>query len=202
LPTETSLFVTKKVPKPEPKEKFLGIDVGLKHGITRSDGYLGPSLTPVIKLEKQKQAHRQRNGHPKRPFKSIIKQLLDHEVNLALRRSKKDQLNPVVEHPKILANLSSSRLQGWARSYFANRLSQRAYEDGVYVSYVNPRNTSITCSSCGLIDKQSRANQNTFECTGCGNMVNADINAAINIALKGQERLKSIATKTPVTTSI
>jgi transposase len=99
-----------------------------------------------------------------------------------------------------LANLRSGKLQGWARSYFANRLSQRALESGVYVVWVNPRNTSITCSSCGLIDKQSRVNQFKFECTGCGNTVNADLNAAFNIALKGQERLKLLADKTPATT--
>jgi hypothetical protein len=52
----------------------------------------------------------------------------------------------------------------------------------------------------GLIDKQSRVNQSEFICTGCGNTVNADLNAAFNIALKGQERLKLLADKTPVTT--
>lgn len=194
------VFVTKKVQKPEPQIIFLGVDVGLKHLVARSDGYLGKSLTPVIKLEKKKQADRQRNHHPKKPFKTKIKQLLDREVNLALRRSHKDQLNLAVEHPKTLANLKSGKLQGWARSYFANRLSQRAKEEGVYTVWINPAYTSITCSSCGLIDKRSRANQSEFECTGCGNMVNADLNAALNIARKGQERLSKITGKAPVKT--
>ena len=39
-------------------------------------------------------------------------------------------------------------------------------------------------------------NQSEFICTGCGNTVNADLNAAFNIALKGQERLKLLADKT------
>jgi transposase len=123
------VFVTKKVEKPESKSKCLGVDVGLKHSVARSDGYLGPNLSKVIKSEKQKQADRQRNHHPKKPFKTIVKQLLDHEVTLALGRSKIKQLNLVVEHPKAMANLSSGKLQGWARSYFANRLSQRAREE-------------------------------------------------------------------------
>lgn len=192
------VFVTKEVKKLEPTDKFLGVDVGLKHSVARSDGYLGPNLSKVIKSEKQKQADRQRNHHPKKPFKTIVKQLLDHEVTLALGRSKIKQLNPVVEHPKTLANLSSGKIHGWARSYFANRLSQRAKEEGVYVIGVNPAYTSITCSKCGLIDKQSRVNQSLFQCIGCGNMLNADLNAAINIALKGQERLTRLVDKTPV----
>jgi len=112
---------------------------GIRHIVARSDGYLGKPLTPIIKSEKQKQANRQRNHHTKKPFKTQIKQLLDREVTLILRRPRIKSLNLVVEHPKTLANLSSGKLQGWARSYFANRLSQRALEDGVYVVWVNPR---------------------------------------------------------------
>lgn len=196
------VFVTKEIEKPKPTNKYLGIDVGLKHGVVRSDGYLGPNLSRIIQLEKQKQANRQRNHHPKKQFKTKIKQLLDHEVALALRRSYLKNANLVTEHPKALANLRSGKLQGWARSYFANRLSQRALEEGVYVVWVNPAYTSITCSKCGLIDKQSRVNQYLFRCTGCGNMVNADLNAAFNIALKGQERLESklLVDKAPVKT--
>jgi len=46
-------------------------------------------------------------------------------------------------------------------------------------------------------------NQSNFVCTGCGNMVNADLNAAINIARKGQEKLAWISrltAKVPVNT--
>ena len=195
------VFVTKEVNFPEIKCQFLGVDVGIKHASTRSDNYLGPNLSKIIKEEKEKQKSRQKNKHKKKQFKTKIKQLLDKEVNRFLRRSKKLGTNAVVEHPKALSNLRSGKLQGWARSYFANRLADRALEEGIYVTYVNPAYTSITCSSCGKIDKESRVNQSKFICSSCKSEFNADINAAKNIALKGQERVKylnNLLVKTPV----
>lgn len=42
--------------------------------------------------------------------------------------------------------------------------------------------TSLRCSGCGWIDKNSRKSQAEFVCTNCGFTCNADLNAAINIA--------------------
>jgi IS605 OrfB family transposase len=185
------VFVTKPYVKAQPKVNFIGIDVGIKHASTRSDGYLGKNLLPIIKKEKQKQADRQRNKHPKKPFKSKIKQLLDVEVQRAIRRSKANAGNLVIEHPKSLANLKMRKLGRWAQTYFASRLQQRADEEGIYVQWVNPAYTSITCSKCKTIDKQSRVNQALFKCSTCKKELHADINAARNIARKGQESFKN-----------
>ncbi|MFF2144016.1 RNA-guided endonuclease InsQ/TnpB family protein [Kitasatospora sp. NPDC058190] len=43
--------------------------------------------------------------------------------------------------------------------------------------------TSLRCSDCGWIDKNSRKNQAEFVCTVCGFTCNADTNAAINVAV-------------------
>ncbi|MFD5520839.1 RNA-guided endonuclease InsQ/TnpB family protein [Streptomyces sp. NPDC127066] len=42
--------------------------------------------------------------------------------------------------------------------------------------------TSLRCSACGWIDKNSRKSQAEFLCSSCGFTCNADINAAINVA--------------------
>jgi len=42
--------------------------------------------------------------------------------------------------------------------------------------------TSLRCSVCGWIDKNSRKNQAEFVCSSCGFTCNADTNAAINVA--------------------
>ncbi|MEU9137840.1 transposase [Streptomyces sp. NPDC048404] len=42
--------------------------------------------------------------------------------------------------------------------------------------------TSLRCSACGWIDKNSRKNQAEFVCSSCGFTCNADTNAATNIA--------------------
>lgn len=42
--------------------------------------------------------------------------------------------------------------------------------------------TSLRCSTCGWIEKDSRKSQAEFSCVSCGFTCNADINAAINVA--------------------
>ncbi|MFF4541941.1 RNA-guided endonuclease InsQ/TnpB family protein [Streptomyces aureus] len=42
--------------------------------------------------------------------------------------------------------------------------------------------TSLRCSACGWIDKNSRKSQAGFVCSSCGFTCNADINAAVNVA--------------------
>ncbi|GAB4003588.1 hypothetical protein GCM10029992_45910 [Glycomyces albus] len=42
--------------------------------------------------------------------------------------------------------------------------------------------TSLRCSACGWIEKDSRKSQAEFSCVHCGFTCNADINAAINVA--------------------
>jgi transposase len=42
--------------------------------------------------------------------------------------------------------------------------------------------TSQRCSACGHVDARSRESQARFKCTACGFALNADVNAARNIA--------------------
>ncbi len=67
--------------------------------------------------------------------------------------------------------------EGWYM--FSKKLEWECKKHGARVIYVNPRNTSLTCSSCGKISKESRKDQARFECS-CGFSCNADTNAAIN----------------------
>jgi putative transposase len=50
------------------------------------------------------------------------------------------------------------------------------------VEKINPAYTSQTCSGCGHRDPESRESQSRFRCRACGLQVNADVNAAGNIA--------------------
>jgi putative transposase len=50
------------------------------------------------------------------------------------------------------------------------------------VEAINPAYTSQTCSGCGHRAPESRESQSRFRCRACGLTVNADVNAARNIA--------------------
>ena len=50
------------------------------------------------------------------------------------------------------------------------------------VEKIPPAYTSQRCSACGHVDAKSRESQARFKCTACGFALNADVNAARNIA--------------------
>jgi putative transposase len=84
---------------------------------------------------------------------------------------------------EILAN-------GW--SSFRTMLEYKQLYSGGKLVKINPRNTSLTCSSCGTVDKENRTSQSSFRCTSCGYKENADINAAKNILEAGRVSLGDI----------
>lgn len=76
----------------------------------------------------------------------------------------------------------------WVPSKLREMLSYKVKEYGINLVFVNPRNTSRRCSSCGYVDKDNRQSQAKFLCQHCGEEMNADYNAAKNIAsMTGEE---------------
>lgn len=77
--------------------------------------------------------------------------------------------------------------QGWGE--FGRQLKyKQEWSGGIFVK-VNPKHTSQTCNQCGHIAKGNRPTQSQFECLDCGNVENADTNAAKNILRAGHVRL-------------
>lgn len=66
---------------------------------------------------------------------------------------------------------------GWG--LLVRRLDEKAVGR---VQKINPAFTSQRCSACGYVDRKSRESQAIFRCTACGFALNADVNAARNIA--------------------
>jgi putative transposase len=71
---------------------------------------------------------------------------------------------------------------GWHS--IVSKLTYKANWLGKNVVKVNPAFTSQKCSSCGHINKLSRLSQETYHCSNCNTITNADFNAAINIKNK------------------
>jgi hypothetical protein len=178
------VFVSKEVEKATETKELLGCDVGINKSVTRSDKYKGKSLKETIKKNKKSQAERQRQKHKSKKIKSEIKQILDLEALRAVRRSKALNVGLAVENPKVLANLRIGRLVRWARCYFARRCETLCKEESVWVKFVNPAYTSITCLSCRTTDRQSRESER-FVCKHCNFVADADYVGAVNISLKG-----------------
>jgi len=86
-------------------------------------------------------------------------------------------------------------LNSWNYGELKSKTEYKLKESGMYVMEVNPQYTSQRCSKCGAIGIRSQKD-NTFMCSACGygvgssptgviGQMHADINASINIALKG-----------------
>jgi len=60
--------------------------------------------------------------------------------------------------------------------------------ENVKIVFIDPRNTSRTCSMCGCIDEESRPIRSQFICIFCGHTEDADVNAAKNILRLGNKK--------------
>lgn len=80
-------------------------------------------------------------------------------------------------------------LKDWTYYDLQQKIKYKAEEKGIEVVTIKPNYTSQRCSKCGCIDKTSRETQEKFKCATCGYELNADVNAARNIAIAGIEKI-------------
>ena len=75
--------------------------------------------------------------------------------------------------------------QQWGKAL--TYLEYKAESAGVPFARIDPKNTSLTCARCGAVDPEARDGE-SFVCVYCGNMDDADRNAAHNILALGWEQ--------------
>jgi putative transposase len=80
-------------------------------------------------------------------------------------------------------------MYSWAFRQLVDFVEYKAERAGVLVVFVDPRGTSKTCSRCGHSSRSNRPDQSHFRCVSCGYQMNADLNAARNIAALGLHAL-------------
>lgn len=79
---------------------------------------------------------------------------------------------------------SRRRLHSWSFAQLRAFLTYKAEAKGCRVMGIDPRHTSKACSRCGHVHRSNRRSQSRFRCRACGFELNADLNAARNIARK------------------
>jgi len=79
---------------------------------------------------------------------------------------------------------SRRRLHSWSFARLRSFLAYKADAKGCKVVGIDPRHTSQMCSRCGHVHRSNRRSQSRFLCRACGFELNADLNAARNIARK------------------
>lgn len=182
------VFVRFDVPAREDTGDYIGVDVGVNHGLCTTEGYQSKSLRLILNKATAKNAERQRQGHVHtlQSHRSACKQFLDREAKRLVASAKRGHKTLVLESSKTLGNLKPrGSIGAWARQHLGHRVSYLAEVTGVAVLEVNPAYTSITCEQCGYADKKNRRGTE-FVCQQCGAYVHADALAARNLARRAR----------------
>jgi putative transposase len=79
---------------------------------------------------------------------------------------------------------SRRHLHSWSFAQLRAFLTYKAEARGCRLVGVDPRHTSQMCSYCSYVHRSNRRSQSRFLCRACGFELNADLNAARNIAWK------------------
>ena len=196
------LSATCEIPDPteQETETALGVDMGIVHLATDSDGnqYSG---APVEKVRQRMHKTRRRlqkcgtrrakrklqalSGHQARFQKDtnhVIAKRLVENAQRTNRALAVEDLNGIRERTRVLRREQRGKHSNWSFFDLRFKIEYKAALAGIAVRVVAPEYTSQRCAVCGHIEKANRRSQSEFLCCACGHSANADVNAAINIS--------------------
>lgn len=178
-------FFEKKQPEVKHQGNVIGVDCGYKKLLIDSN-----NSKYDVGLEEvyEKISRKKQNSNA---FKrSLIER--DNLINQSLNTIDLSNIKEVVcEDLKDVKKNSkgkirkkfNNKLQRWSYSKVLNKLQNMTEEAGVILTKVNSAHTSQKCCKCGVICKSNRKGE-IYKCA-CGNNIDADFNAAINLSHMG-----------------
>ncbi|MBE9036136.1 RNA-guided endonuclease InsQ/TnpB family protein [aff. Roholtiella sp. LEGE 12411] len=181
----------------EPTGKTIGLDVGLSHFYTDSDGQTVENPRHLLQSEKSLKRLQRRMSKTKKGSKNRIKRRNRlSRKHLKVSRQRKDfavklarcviQSNDLVAYEDLMVrNMVKNRklsksISDAAWSAFRDWLEYFGKVFGVVTIAVPPHYTSQNCSNCGEVVKKSLSTR-THKCHHCGFVLDRDWNAARNI---------------------
>jgi putative transposase len=197
------LHVVVTLPKVEfqPAGSVVGVDLGLSRpAVCSNNRFFGERRWKEIERRYFRlRRSLQRKGTPsaKRHLRKLAGKVnrFRRDCDHLLSRRMVDSVQPgtviVVENlvdirtrAKQRGRQSRRRLHSWSFAQLRVFLTYKAEAKGCKVAGIDPRHTSQACSRCGHVHRSNRRSQSRFVCRACGFELNADLNAARNIAGK------------------
>jgi IS605 OrfB family transposase len=195
------LFQTVEIPEDNilNLEEFIGVDFGVTDIATLSDGTNFNSETLNKVRDKYFKVRRSVQRKGTNGSKKLLKRLKGkehrhatitnhtisrHIVEKALAENKGIAIEDLthIRERTTVRKAQRRKHHSWSFAQLRSFLEYKAKLKGVPLAVVNPRYTSQTCNSCKRIGKRKGKH---FNCTSCGNVADADVNAAKNIAQLG-----------------
>jgi len=195
------LFQSVEVPEDDVKdiEKFIGVDFGITDIAVLSDGtsFGSESLNKVRdKYFKVRRSVQRKGTQGSRKLLKRLKgrehrhaTIINHTISKQIvEKAKSDGKGIAVEDLTGIRERTTVRKaqkrkhHSWAFFQLRSFLEYKARLLGITLVAVNPQYTSKTCNACKVIGNR---NGKHFSCPNCGNIADADQNAAKNIAQLG-----------------
>jgi len=196
------------MPVEQPIKPAIGIDMGLEHFATLSNGEMienprffrneEKSLKKANrKLSAQKKATKARSN-ARKVVARVHERIKWKRHNFAHQLSRKlvDRYNTICVEDLSINNMQKDSFHCINKSIgdaawrmFLECLKYKAEWAGTRCVQVNPAYTSQTCSECGTRQKLKLSNR-IFHCPCCGLSLNRDVNAAVNILTLGMQGLR------------
>lgn len=199
------LAVTLDAPEPDEFDATgtLGVDLGIVNLAADSDGdtHTGDSVEACrARYAKRRQTlqsvntrsarrrlmkTRRRESRFRADTNHVISKTIVQKAQGTARQIALEDLKGIREGTTVRRS-QRSRHTGWAFAQLREFIAYKAALAGVPVAIVDPRNTSRECAECGHTDRGNRRSQAEFVCRSCGHEAPADLNAARNIASRGE----------------
>jgi len=203
------LFQTVDIPDEdiEDVEEFIGVDLGLTDICVTSDcvKHTADTLNAYrehrqkvrssiqAKADTSKRSTRRncrrlskRLQGKERTYSQIVNHTIAKSIILSAKESGKgvaiEDLTNIRFTSKRRNKKFRTKLGKWSFGQLRSFLEYKGLLYGVPVVVVDPRYTSQTCNVCKHLGKRTNKH---FKCNNCGNDMDADFNAAINIATLG-----------------
>ena len=190
-------------------KKEIGIDVGIESFATTSDGVFVDNPRYLIKAEKRLRLLSRRLSRKKKGSKNrrkskhllakqhlkVSNQRLDflHKLSNELTENNKTIVVEDLNIKRMLYNHHLAKhISDASWNSFIHMLEYKAVTSGSTLIKIDPRNTSKTCSNCGVIIDMP-LNKRQFRCNNCGFVCHRDLNASLNILKIGQDLPESNA---------
>ncbi|MGO8946539.1 MAG: RNA-guided endonuclease InsQ/TnpB family protein, partial [Ktedonobacterales bacterium] len=194
-----SLQVEEEHPVPENTGPVVGIDLGIKHLATLSDGTVVPNprhlkrrLKKLKRLQRVVSRRKKGSKNRKKAVRKLarlhrqIKNQRSNTLHQVTTRLAKTKSVLVIEDLNVSGMLKNHHLaQAIGDVGFAEFKRQLLYKASWYGAQVILADrwepSSKRCSSCGWLDTDLTLSDRVFHCQQCGLVLDRDLNAAINL---------------------
>jgi IS605 OrfB family transposase len=193
-----NIVVKTEVPEAAPGGGVLGVDLGIRNIAVTSTGrkFDGKAIREFRENRWRIRASLQSNGT--RGAKKVLRKLSGYEwrrmthrnheiakaiVEEAIRTGcsliRMEDLKGIREQLRVPNRHLNRMMSLWAFAQLQAFVRYKAAGKGIAFETINPAYTSQTCSSCG---RRGVRDRETFCCTTCDASLDADVNAARNVA--------------------